>query len=102
MLCFLDIFTRLLPSLTTDVILAMDFLHKYNPHIDWSQNTLLFAVDSCTVAVDASMVPGSICARIISASAWLCELCAEPESDCFLAVVRPCDGQKEGGKATNS
>ena len=69
MLCLLDIVTRILALLTTDVILGMDFLHKYNPHIDWFQSTLLFAVNSCTVAVDASMVPESICARIISASA---------------------------------
>ena len=101
-LCLLDIVTRLLPSLTTNLILGMDFLHKYNPHIDWSQSTLLFAVDSCTVAVDASMVPGSICARILSASAWLCELCAEPELDCFLTVVHPCDGQKQGETAIDS
>ena len=42
------------------------------------------------------MVPGSIHARLVSASAWLCKLCAEPDSDCFLTVVRPCNGQKEG------
>ena len=74
-------------------------LAKYNPHIDWSQNTLSFVLDSPTVAVDASTVPGSIRARLVSDSAWLCELCAEPESDCFLAVVHPCDGQKEGETA---
>ena len=74
----------------------MDFLRKYNPHVDWSQNTLSFVIDSRTVAVDASTVPGSIRARLVSASAWLRELCAEPDSDCFLAVVHPCDGQKEG------
>ena len=74
----------------------MDFLHKYNPHVDWSRNTLSFVLDSCTVAVDASMVPGSIRARLVSASTWLRKLRAEPDSDCFLVVVRPCDGQKEG------
>ena len=80
---------RVLPSLTTDVILGMDFLQKYNPQVNWSQNTLSFVLDSCTVAVDASTVPGSICARFVSTSAWLHELCAEPESDCFLVVVCP-------------
>ena len=74
----------------------MDFLRKYNLHVDWSRNTLSFVLDSCTVAVDASMVPGSIRARLVSASAWLRKLCAEPDSDCFLAVVHPCDGQNEG------
>ena len=86
---------RVLPQLTTDVILGMGFLRKYNPHVDWSRNTLSFVLDSRTVAVDASMVPGSICARLVSTSAWLRKLCAEPDSDCFLVVVRPCDGQKE-------
>ena len=90
---------RVLPQLTTDVILGMDFLRKYNPHVDWSRNTLSFVLDSRTVAVDASTVPGSIRARLVSASAWLHRLCAEPESDCFLAVVHSCDGQKEGENA---
>ena len=94
-MCSLDMVARVLPQLTTDVILGMDFLRNYNPHVDWSQNTLSFVLDSCTVAVDASMVPGSIRARLVSASAWLCELCVEPDSDCFLVVVHPCDGQKE-------
>ena len=69
--CFLDMVARVLPQLTTDVILGMDFLHKYNPHVDWSRNTLSFVLDSRTVAVDASTVPGSIRARLVSASAWL-------------------------------
>ena len=86
---------KVLPSLTTNIILGMDFLQKYNPHVDWSQNTLSFVLDSCTVAIDVSMVLGSICARLVSASAWLCELCAKPESDCLVVVVHPCDGQKE-------
>ena len=93
---------RVLPQLTTNVILGMDFLRKYNLHINWSQNTLSFVLDSCTVAVDASTVPGSIRARLVSASAWLCKLCAEPDPDCFLAVVRPCDGQKEGENGIDS
>ena len=80
----------------------MDFLRKYNPHVDWSQNTLLFVLDSRTVAVDASTVPGSIRARLVSASAWLRKLRAEPDSDCFLAVVCPCDGQKEGENGIDS
>ena len=75
---------------------------KYNLQIDWSRNTLSFVLDSCTVAVDASMVPGSIRARLFSTSAWLCKLCAEPDSDCFLVVVRPCDGQKEGENGIDS
>ena len=87
---------RVLPQLTTDVILGMDFLQKYKRHVDWSRNTLSFVLDSHTVAVDASMVLSSIRARLVSASAWLCKLCAEPDSDCFLAVVCPCDSQKEG------
>ena len=87
---------RVLPQLTTNVILGMDFLRKYNPHVDWSQNTLSFVLDSRTVAVDASTVLGSIRARLVSASAWLRKLRAEPDSACFLAVVQPCDGQKEG------
>ena len=80
----------------------MDFLRKYKPHIDWSQNTLSFVLDSRTVGVDTSMVPGLIRAKLVSTSAWLCELCAEPDSDCFLAVVRPCDGQKEGENGIDS
>ena len=80
----------------------MDFLRKYNPHLDWSHNTLLFVLDSHTVAVDASTVPGSIRARLVSASAWLHELRAEPDSDCVLAVLRPCDGQKEGENGIDS
>ena len=95
----LDMVARVLPSLTTDIILGMDFLGKCNLHVDWSQNTLSFVLDSCTLAVDTSTVPGSIRARLVSASTWLHELCAEPESDCFLVVVRPCDGQKEGENA---
>ena len=43
-----------------------------------------------------AMVLGSIRARLVSTSAWLCRFHAEPESDCFLAMVHPCDGQKEG------
>ena len=93
---------RAFPSLAIDVILGMDFLQKYNPHVNWSRNTLLFVLDSCTVAADASTVPGSICVRLVYASAWLCQLCAEPESDCFLVVVHPCDGQKEGENANYS
>ena len=80
----------------------MDFLRKYNPQVDWSQNTLSFVLDSCPVTVGTSMVPGSICARLVSASAWLCKLRAEPDSDCFLAVVHPCDGQKEGENGIDS
>ena len=80
----------------------MDFLRKYNPHVDWSRNTLSFVLDSCTVPVDASKVPGSIRARLASANAWLRELCAEPNLDCFLVVVRPCDGQKEGENGIDS
>ena len=80
---------RVLPQHTTDVILGMDFLHKYNPHIDWSRNSLLFVLDSCNVAVDASMVPGSIHARLVSASAWLHELRAEPDSDCLFGGGAP-------------
>ena len=72
---------RVLPQLTTNVILGMDFLREYNPHVDWSQNTLLFVFDSRIVAVDTSMVPGSIRARLVSASTWLCKLCAEPDLD---------------------
>ena len=93
---------KVLLSLTTDVILGMDFLCKYNPYVDWSRNTLSFVLDSCIVAVDASMVPGSIHARLVSASAWLHELCAEPDLDCFLVVVRPSDGQKEGDNGIDS
>ena len=100
--CSMDMVARVLPQLTTDGILGMDFLRKYNPHVDWSRNTLSFVLDSCTVAADTSMVPGSIRARLVSASAWLHELCAEPESGCFLAVVRPCDGKKEGENAIDS
>ena len=93
---------RVLPQLTTDVILGMEFLQKYNPHVNWSRNTLSSVLDSRTVAVDVSMVPGSIHARLVSASAWLHELCTEPESDCFLVVVHPCDGQTEGETAIDS
>ena len=89
----------MLTQLTTDFILGMYFLCKYSPHVDWSQNTLSFVLDSCTVAVDTIMVLGSIHARLVSASAWLRKLHAEPESGCFLVVVRPCDGQNEGGNA---
>ena len=80
----------------------MDFLRKYNPHVDWSRNTLSFVLDSRTVAVNTSTVPGSIRARLVSASAWLHELRADPDLDCFLAVVCPCDGQKEGENGIDS
>ena len=93
---------RVLPQLTTDVILGMDFLCKYNQHVDWSQNTLSFVLDSRTVAVDASMVPGSIRARLVSTSAWLRKLCAEPASVCFLAMVHPFDGKKDGESGIDS
>ena len=102
MLSHLNMVARISPLLTTDIILGMNFLQKYNLHIDWSQNTLSFVLDSYTVAVDASTVPGSICARLVSASAWLRELCAQPDLDCFLVVVRPCDGQKEGENGIDS
>ena len=93
---------RVLPQLTTDVILGIDFLRKYNPHVDWSQNTLSFVLDFHTVAVDTSTVPGSIRVRLVSTSAWLGELHVEPDLDCFLAVVCPCDGQNEGGNGIDS
>ena len=79
--CSLDMAARVLLQLTTNIILGMDFLRKYNPHVNWSRNTLSFVLDSCTVAVDAGTVPGSIRARLVSASAWLRELCAEPDLD---------------------
>ena len=100
--CSLNMVARVLPQLTIDLILGMDFLREYNPHVDWSGNTLSFILDFCTVAVDARTVPGSIRARLVSASAWLCELRAEPDLDCFLVVVRPCDDQKEGENGIDS
>ena len=33
---------RVLPYLTSDVILGMDWLRKYNPHIDWVDPQLCF------------------------------------------------------------
>ena len=97
-----DVITRVLPTLTTDIILGMDFLHNYNPNIDWSQKTQSFELDWGIVAVDASKVPGSICAMVVFTQAWLGKLHADPESDSFLVVVHQCDGLKEGETAVDS
>ena len=55
-----DVVARVLPSLTADVILGLDFLRKYNPNVNWSANTLSFSHADGPVTVDASTVPGSI------------------------------------------
>ena len=56
----LDVIARVLPSLTTNVILGLDFLRRYNPDVNWSENTLSFVLDNGSVAVNTSTVPGSI------------------------------------------
>ena len=77
----------MLPNLTADVILGIDWLHRFNPSIDWSQNTVCFscAKDGCVLAasdslepveqacitVGAASVPGSTKAKLLSANAWL-------------------------------
>ena len=73
----LDVVARVLPRLTTDVILGLDFLRRYNPDVNWSENTLSFVLDKGSVAVNASTVPRSIRAKLVSARAWLRELRAE-------------------------
>ena len=45
--------------------------------------------------IDCTTVAGSIKAKLVSARAWLATLQSEPTATCWLALVRPCDGQKE-------
>ena len=45
--------------------------------------------------IDCTTVAGSIKAKLVSARAWLVTLQSEPMATCWLALVRPCDGQKE-------
>ena len=45
--------------------------------------------------VDGTPVAGSIKAKLVSARAWLSTLKSEPTATYWLALVRPCDGQKE-------
>ena len=45
--------------------------------------------------IDCTTVAGSIKAKRVSARAWLATLQSEPTATCWLALVRPCDGQKE-------
>ena len=77
----------MLPNLTADVILGIDWLQRFNPNINWSHNTVCFscATDGHVLAVseslepakqvcitvDAASVPGSTKAKLVSANAWL-------------------------------
>ena len=45
--------------------------------------------------IDCTTVAGSIKAKLVSARAWLATVQSEPTATCWLALVRPCDGQKE-------
>ena len=45
--------------------------------------------------IDCTTVAGSIKAKRVSARAWLATLQSEPTATCWIALVRPCDGQKE-------
>ena len=45
--------------------------------------------------IDGTTVTGSVKAKLVSARAWLSTLKSEPMATCWLALVRPCDGQKE-------
>ena len=45
--------------------------------------------------IDGTPVVDSIKAKLVSARAWLSTLQYEPTATCWLALVRPCDGQKE-------
>ena len=82
-----------------------------NPRIDWVDNKLCLGCGGSTCALDMSgdadvaarqckvidctTVAGSIKAKLVSAKAWLSTLQSEPMATCWLALVRPCDGQKE-------
>ena len=45
--------------------------------------------------INCTTVAGSVKAKLIFARAWLTTLQSEPMATCWLALVRPCDGQKE-------
>ena len=45
--------------------------------------------------INGTTVAGSVKAKLVSARAWLSTLKSEPTATCWLALVRPCDGQKE-------
>ena len=45
--------------------------------------------------MDCTTVAASVKAKLVSARAWLATLQSEPMATCWLALVRPCDGQKE-------
>ena len=45
--------------------------------------------------INGTPVIGSIKAKLVSARAWLSALKSELTVACWLALVRPCDGQKE-------
>ena len=45
--------------------------------------------------IDCTTVTGSIKAKLVSARYWLATLQSEPTATCWLALVRPCDGQEE-------
>ena len=45
--------------------------------------------------VDCTTVAASVKAKLVSARAWLATLQSEPMATCWLALVRPCEGQKE-------
>ena len=45
--------------------------------------------------MDCSTVAASVKAKLVSGRAWLATLHSDPTATCWLALVRPCDGQKE-------
>ena len=45
--------------------------------------------------IDGTTVAGLVKAKLVSARACLSTLQYEPTATCWLALVRPCDGQKE-------
>ena len=53
-----------------------------------------FTACQCKI-IDGTPVAGLIKAKLVSARAWLSTLQYEPMATCWLALVRPCDGQKE-------
>ena len=82
-----------------------------NPRIDWVDNKLCLGCGGqhCTLdvsgdadatapqckLVDCTTVAASVKAKLVSARAWLATLHSDPTATCWLALVRPCDGQKE-------
>ena len=62
------------------------------------------ALDSCAdvdvvtqqhKVIDCTIVAGSIKVKLVPTKVWLSTIQTEPMVTCWIALVRPCDGQKE-------